>query len=72
MTETRLVSIEFPFGYCEEVPSSEARARIEASAMEDTSEYPIIWERDDYGDVARQQNPYFRGEMRFVGRIYAA
>lgn len=58
------VTIEYPYGFIEQVEQVDARAKIEESAAHDT---PIKWETDEWGEKATQ---YFAGENRFVGCIY--
>lgn len=64
------VTIEYAYGYSERVPRAEAKSKIAAAAVEDVSQYPLRWERDEWGEKATQQHPYFTDERRFIGRIY--
>lgn len=65
-----MVTIEYAYGYCEQVPRAESRGKLEESAVEDPLQYPLHWEKDPQGEFATQQHPYFDGQRRFVGRIY--
>lgn len=67
-----MVIVEYAYGYSEKVSTpDEARRKIAESAVENTTEYPLRWERDKWGEKATQEHPYFTGERRFVGRIYS-
>lgn len=64
------VTIEYAYGFCEQVEIAEARKKITESAVEDTHDFPLTWEQDEWGEKATQAHPFFTGERRFIGRIY--
>jgi len=66
-----MVTIEYLYGYSEQVPRDQAKAKIAESATWDVKDCPLHWEKSEQGEKATQAHPYFENERCFVGRIYS-